>query len=181
MEPKDKERFIDEWLDAALKKRGTGEPRPGLENRILAAVRAERERIPVQTWSWRPVCVTLAAILLIGIVTFLRRTPEKVGTTSVASHVSSPVVKSPERGAAFSAVTPRLRASAVRRASGIPRLEQFPSPQPLSEQEKILASYIQRFPREAVLVAQAQTQLLKQEMIEQEISSAGEGSQEQNP
>jgi hypothetical protein len=49
-------------------------------------------------------------------------------------------------------------------------LEQFPSPQPLSAQEEILTRYIQQFPREAGLVAQAQTQLSKQEMIEQETS-----------
>jgi hypothetical protein len=40
-----------------------------------------------------------------------------------------------------------------------PKSEQFPSPQPLSEQEKLLASYVERFPEHAVLVARAQAQL----------------------
>ena len=180
MEPKDKERFIDEWVDVALRQRGAVEPRPGLENRVLAALKAERERIPAQTWSWRPVWITLAAILLIGAVASLRRTTDKVGSTSLASHVAAP--PAPQRSTyTSSAVTRGPRAGAVRRVNTTPRLEQFPSPQPLSEQEKILVSYIQQFPREAVLVAQAQTQLSKQEMIEQQNPSARENSQEQNP
>ncbi|HXZ42292.1 MAG TPA: hypothetical protein VEG68_16220 [Terriglobales bacterium] len=179
MEPKDKERFIDEWVDVALRQRGAVEPRPGLENRVLAALKAERERIPAQTWNWRPVWITLAAMLLIGAVAFLRRTTDKVGSTSVASHVT-PLLSSEASTHTSSAVTRGPRAGAVRRVSATPRLEQFPSPQPLSEQERILVSYIQQFPREAVLVAQAQTQLLKQEMIEQQNSPARENSQE-NP
>jgi hypothetical protein len=48
------------------------------------------------------------------------------------------------------------------------RREQFPTPQPLSQQEAMLARYIEQFPREASLMAQAQTQLTRQEMIERE-------------
>jgi hypothetical protein len=179
MEPKDKDRFIDEWLDAALKQRGAAEPRPGLENRVLAAVKAERERVDSQTWTWRPVWLSVAAILLIGIVTTLSRAPGKKGPASVESNVTVPAAsKSPERGTATStALLRKSRPGALRRASAIPRSEQFPSPQPLSEQEQILARYIERFPREAMLVAQAQTQLSKQEMIEQETQSPTE----QNP
>ncbi|HYA26325.1 MAG TPA: hypothetical protein VEF05_19350 [Terriglobales bacterium] len=165
MEPKDQERFLDEWLERALKQRGKAEARPGLENRILASIRAERERVPMRTWAWRPVWVSLAAILLMGVIVSLRRTPDRAAPRSVASVVVSPVVSnSPEHSVA--AVVQKPRAHSIRRST--PRQEQFPSPQPLSEQEEILARYIEQFPREAVLVAQAQTQLSKQEMIEQE-------------
>jgi hypothetical protein len=167
MEPKDREHFIDEWLEGALKQRGMAEVRPGLEIRILASLKAERERAPMPAWSWRPVWVGLATILLIAGAALLRRTNEIV--PPVASHVSAPAVsKSVEHRVAASARKPLTLST--RKSNTAPRLEQFPSPQPLSEQEEILARYLQQFPREAGLVAQAQTQLSKQEMIEQETS-----------
>jgi hypothetical protein len=167
MEPKDRERFIDEWLARALQERGAGEPRPGLENRILASLKAERERVPVRTWAWRPLWVSVAAILLIGVIGSLRRTPERAAPISVVSVGGGPAV-SKLQGSSVAVAVQKPRVHLIRRS--IPRREQFPSPQPLSEQEEILARYIQQFPREAVLVAQAQTLLSKQEMIEQEMS-----------
>jgi hypothetical protein len=167
MDPKDREHFIDEWLERALKRRGTAEPRPGLENRILAGLKGERERITISIWSWRPVWVSLAVILVVGVIVSLRRSPENIGSISTI-HISGTVVsKSPEHVAA---VARKSRTRSILKSNTGPRLEQFPSPQPLSQQEKILARYIQQFPREAVLVAQAQTQLTKQEMIERETS-----------
>jgi hypothetical protein len=47
-----------------------------------------------------------------------------------------------------------------------PMLEQFPSPTPLNEQEKMLARYVEEFPQKAVLVARAQTDLQKQNQRE---------------
>ncbi len=51
-------------------------------------------------------------------------------------------------------------------ASASPRLDQFPSPRPLSEQEKILLDYVGRFPDEAARVADAQTALAQREELE---------------
>lgn len=169
MEAKEWEQFADEWLERALKQRGTAEPRPGLETRILASIQAERARVLRQTWAWRPVWLSVAAVLLIAVIVLVRRTPEKISSLSVANHVGSPSVsKSPGHGAV--AAVRKSPTHASRQSDSAPRLEQFPSPQPLSEQEEILARYLQQFPREAALVAQAQTQLSKQEMMEQEIS-----------
>jgi hypothetical protein len=38
------------------------------------------------------------------------------------------------------------------------RRDQFPSPRPLSEEEKLLVRYVQNFPRDAVMIAQAQAE-----------------------
>ena len=62
----EKERFIDEWLDRTLTQYGQAEPRPGLENRVLAAVRAERVRARPLRWRWQPVLAALSAGLLIA-------------------------------------------------------------------------------------------------------------------
>jgi hypothetical protein len=48
-----------------------------------------------------------------------------------------------------------------------PKLDQFPSPQPLSEQEKILASYVQEYPENAVLLARARTEALRKDQLEE--------------
>jgi hypothetical protein len=51
-----------------------------------------------------------------------------------------------------------------------PKLDQFPSPQPLSEQELALARYVHDFPREATLIALAQAEHEKE--IQQEMEDA---------
>jgi hypothetical protein len=167
MELKDRDHLIDEWLEGALERSGRAEPRPGLDNRILASLNAERERVRVRDWSWWPAWAGVAAILLIAGVALFTKTQRL--EPRLMSHVTPPLVsKSLEPRVMPSAR--KLPVHATRRQKAAPRLEQFPSPQPLSEQEQILTRYIQQFPREAVLVAQAQTQLSKQEMMEQDTS-----------
>jgi hypothetical protein len=48
-----------------------------------------------------------------------------------------------------------------------PRLEQFPSPQPLSEQEKILENYLANYPEHALLIAEARARALRQDAAEE--------------
>jgi hypothetical protein len=60
-----------------------------------------------------------------------------------------------------------------------PKLDQFPSPQPLSEQEKILANYVARFHDEALLVARARSESLQRDREEdmRQAESGGDSSQ----
>ncbi|MGA8301013.1 MAG: hypothetical protein WCB53_03025 [Terriglobales bacterium] len=58
-----------------------------------------------------------------------------------------------------------------------PKLDQFPSPRPLSEQEQILMSYVARYPESAALVAQARTEELEQDRKKEELEAA-QGSSE---
>jgi hypothetical protein len=48
----------------------------------------------------------------------------------------------------------------------MPKLDQFPSPQPLSEQEKILAAYVAKYPEDALLLAQARAEALRRDALE---------------
>ncbi|MGD0417120.1 MAG: hypothetical protein ABSA80_17310 [Terriglobales bacterium] len=59
--------------------------------------------------------------------------------------------------------------------AGTPKLAQFPSPQPLSEQERILASYVALYPETAALVAQARAEALQRDR-EEEAAEAATGS-----
>ena len=59
------------------------------------------------------------------------------------------------------------RAHAAAVAEAHPKLDQFPSPQPLSEQEKILVSYVEDYPDYAVLVARLRTEALRRDELEE--------------
>jgi hypothetical protein len=56
-----------------------------------------------------------------------------------------------------------------------PKLDQFPSPQALSEQEKILAGYVTEYPEHAAVIAQARMNDLRQEETEKMRESATDG------
>lgn len=195
MEPNEKERSLDEWLDAGLRQYGQAEPRLGLETRILARVRAERENAPTRRWLWWPALAGLTAILLIGVGVFLVKSKDSGVQSPLAKGSQAPLEqKAPEPSQAKG--SPIQQASS-RRIRTIPRparshvaepvlarLDQFPSPQPLSEQEVILARYLEQFPREAGLMAQAQTQLTRQEVLERETQLGSEippDFEQQNP
>jgi hypothetical protein len=47
-----------------------------------------------------------------------------------------------------------------------PKMEQFPAPSPLTDQEKMLARYVRNFPERAALMARAQTELRKRDELE---------------
>ena len=177
MKPNEKERFLDEWLDTALPQYGQAEPRLGLENRVLARVRAEQERMAARKRQWWPVLAAVSAILVIALGVVLASL--KSYLSPIAQRNSAPVEQkaSQPNQAKYSHIQ---EASARTIRAGIPRshpfhlggsargrLEQFPSPQPLSEQEAILARYVEQFPQHAGLMAQAQTQLTQEEMLEQ--------------
>ena len=190
MEPNDKKRSIDwlndDWLDAALRQYGQAEPRPGLENRVLAAVRAEREHRTSHKWPAWAALAAVTAILLIGAGVFLSNPRTGRVSAPLAKENQSPLERNaPAQSQAEGAQIEELAGRRIR--SGVPRTrphhvlesatarsEQFPSPEPLSAQEIILARYVEQFPHEADLMARAQTELTRQEMMEQQIPIASQ-------
>jgi hypothetical protein len=57
-----------------------------------------------------------------------------------------------------------------------PKLDVFPSPLPLSEQEKILAIYVAQYPQHAALVAEARMDALRQQEEERRRTVSGQDS-----
>lgn len=163
----------DRWLDDALAQYGRSEPRPGLEMRVLASLQAEKARREAERpWWWAAgmVAAASAVVVMAGAMLWFGRgdRAQRPALTSIAAHgertgVASesapPVVKNalkegPRR--------PIHRAPLTQQAAA-PRLEQFPTPAPLSDQERLLARYVKDFPEKATLVAQIQTDLHKQD------------------
>ncbi len=159
---------LDRILDAALEKYAAAEPREGLEGRVLANLRAERTRVPDRAW-WG-VMAALAAIVIVT-VTFAWRS----GKPSHPVVANRPPITTPNlehsrprvaSGAGQNDAHPHASSQATGRAphrvrreviaAVNPKLDQFPSRQPLSVQELALARYVSEFPQEATLIARAQ-------------------------
>lgn len=167
---------LDRALDAALAKYAA-EPRAGLEERVLANLRAETARESVRAWWQWSVLAALAAAAVIAVALSWRTgshraTPVAV-TTPATQAASTQVARSGEQsGVRLKAArgtrrTPKHHAAVVVPVAAPPRLDQFPSPQPLSEQEKLLRAFVAENPERAVLIARARSEQLRQDELEE--------------
>jgi hypothetical protein len=171
---------LDRALDAALAKYAAIEPRAGLEERVLANLHAEHIRRIDHAW-WRWGLGTMAVAVLVLTVAWVWRSG-RPAQPRIANE--RPVAKQdlPKSGAQVAgqdgnAVRPRpphpLRSTSAHPAhsavvvSDGPKLDQFPSPQPLSDQEKILANYVSEYPEHAALIAQARMEMLQRDQEEE--------------
>jgi hypothetical protein len=167
---------VDDLLDEALKNYGSVEPRTGLEQRVLARLRAEREDL-VRRWRWWPVAaVAAASVLAVGVL--LREEPVSRPTTTTSATAPSPAreeaalggstrkaARTGHRWKGHTGNSPIVASAATAKNNMIPKREQFPSPTPLSRQEQMLADCVAEHRDRAVLVARAQTALLKLERL----------------
>jgi hypothetical protein len=181
MDPIDHKNNVETWLESALGQYSKAEPRAGLEGRILANLQAERRRLAERKRWWWASAGSLAAAAVIALVAWLgysanTRNPNKASTTarvdagSGTGPVVSPKIHTPT--SAQDCVVTGLCPVQARRSGGpkhqsaTPRLDQFPAPTPLSDQEKLLARYVEQFPQRAALIARAQTDLRQQTELE---------------
>jgi hypothetical protein len=182
MRNEDNDQSAERWLDAALKQYGEAEPRRGLENRVLAHLQAERERLTLRTWWWRPVAAAVTIAVLVGGALLLERKPDVTTVTisnqpPVTAGKSEPARPIASRAGSHTAIKGRVRPEPNRNVAqpfSVPRLEQFPAPAPLSEQEEMLARYVRERRQEAAMVARSRAELLKEE-LEQFMQSSSDG------
>jgi hypothetical protein len=173
---------LDLQLDAALAKYAAVEPRAGLEERVLASLRTERRRSPAHGW-WHWVALAgVAGVLLVALTLWrsgelrrekVARRPENPTQDSVSNGTEAATNGGPEQKiqASHQAVVTKRAAHSRRQAPSVvasgPKLDHFPSPRPLSEQEKILQDYVARYPGHAALIAQARAEALRQDLAEE--------------
>jgi hypothetical protein len=172
MRDKDQNPFTERWLDVALREYGEAEPRPGLENRVLANLHTEQARLILRPWYWRPgVAAVMVAVFVIGAL-LLGRRPDATRTT-ISNRPSIALGNTEPERPIVSAVRPHVALKQPGRSrpgghtahsSSVPRLEQFPAPAPLSKQEEMLARYVRERRQEAAMVARVRAELLKQEL-----------------
>jgi len=171
---------LDRLLDAALKQYAAVQPRAGLEDRVLAHLRSQGGRAPSHHWwQWGIAAVAMAAVALIIAIAWR---PWPAPQPDLAQHPSVSVPgrpgstpelhgsRAPEQRVATARPKHRLHHAAVAQvAEGAPKLDQFPSPQPLSQEELVLARYAMEFPAEATLIAKAQDEYERE--VQREMSS----------
>lgn len=161
---------LDDELDLALAKYAAVKPRTGLEERILANIRAERAHVPDRAWWHWGLAAAVAAVLVVAMAWRLGKPSHSV----VVSHPSAATQVLKEPGTQDAANGQRsgphpLGPSPAQKTTAIhahppvamaaeARLDRFPSPQPLSEQELALARYVSEFPQEATLIARTQAE-----------------------
>ena len=175
------EHEMDRWIDEAVSLYGKAEPRPGLEQRVLARLaEARRESSRTRRW-WSALAFSAAAILALVMVWQTRTEPTHIPAKPVAKVATTQ--RTEERTAGnkrlFDENTTRVGrplatvrnrsnrlALAVAATQNAPRLKRFPAPQSLSEQEQLLVRFVQEFPQKAALMARAQTEFRKQDELE---------------
>ncbi len=177
-------------LQATLAKFAAVEARIGLEERILTTLRVEQKRAAQPLW-WRwPVVAALAGVIVVSLsVTLLsgkrarstaahRPAPtysNEHPVTQVVNSNGSPI-RSHETGQGTRLKPhPDIRPAAV--VAATPKLDEFPSPQPLSEQEIILTRYVTNYPEHAALMARARSEELRRDQVEEMGQPTDENSQ----
>lgn len=170
---------LDDHLDAALARYTTVEPRAGLEDRILAHLNAERRRPAGVAWcQWTGVAATAIAIVIVALLVWRAGKPLRDRAVHHSprpqQEIKQPiVVKNSETTP--SGTEPRRNQRPRRHAARTPvlvatepKLDQFPSPQPLTEAERMLADYVGRYHDEAVLIARAREEQLQRDRMEED-------------
>ena len=160
---KDKQMQIDEMLDSMLANYSAAEPRPGLETRILANLRETPEKQTAQGWwnfKWLWAGMVAAAIIVAAVLISGRRRIEPpthvaVKTTQPAPQPENSVARADcakGNGSDFIGANHRRLQRQQNAALALSeRPAVFPTPTPLSEQEKLLLSYLAGTPREEVI------------------------------
>jgi len=175
---KDKQMQIDEVLDSLLASYSSVEPRPGLETRIMATLRDGESREASRGWwnfKWVWAGAVLATLIVAGVLvrgkrhvappprTVVQTTPAAVQQPLVKqSNAQQPGVQQPtvQSSVPTFGVTPAVR-HRHKTLAPVPqqnatlawnqRPTVFPTPTPLSEQERLLLSYYSHTPREEVI------------------------------
>jgi hypothetical protein len=184
-------------LETALAQYASVEPRSGLEQRVLAKLRGERgaARGGWSRWWLAAAGAFAVAVAMAGAGVVLWNARDR-GTTAVGTGSSSQIGAVQTGGAvqhpaiAVEKSGERARSTLGERASRVhrprppvavvavqPKLEQFPSPRPLSEQEKLLASYVERYPETAELVAKARAAASLRDSLEEAAEASKRSSE----
>jgi hypothetical protein len=157
----EREKLVDEILDQALANYSQAEPRMGLEGRVLARLEEEKTA-GARAWWWKWAWAPVAAALLIAGGLYLAR--PKTGTPStVAVRPTPPVtIPAPATQPPVAQVAAQVKPRVGRTPQPRPALAfaaakqpQFPAPQALGEQERLLLAYVRLQPQAAAQQAKA--------------------------
>jgi hypothetical protein len=157
---------LDLLLDAALKTYADSEKSPNLEQRILARIAAEPSVAPRTRWLPWVIALPLAACLLV-LVLFMSPQHREPSQTATPFAPSSPLATLPAAPLPAKVHSSRTRSPLhsappillAGRDVPLPKLDVFPTPQPLTAEERALVVIATQTPvplRRALVEAQSQ-------------------------
>lgn len=157
MAEQEKDKQLDELLDSMLSRYAAEEPRPGLETRVLARIAEAHRPVKANVWRWLWLgagAAGIAAAVIAFLISSYSRPQQVAPTMSQAQQQPSAAqarLKNPESNRAPVPVG-GIRKRSIHRARVVDvRQEVFPSPEPLSEQEKLMLRYLSATPRQELL------------------------------
>ena len=160
---------LDRMIDAGLST--YGEPRAGLDKRVLAAVAVARIPHTPRLSNWRvwALGVPAAACILIGLFVAMRfvttphahevQTAHATAATAARNAVPFAAAGALRHHATHASVRVSIHAHAPAHAQSLPKREVFPTPQPLSPEMQALVTYLAEAPekeRQKLVEFQAQ-------------------------
>lgn len=137
-EPRD---ALDRLLDEGLASYAAEEPRTGLEQRVLHRVRAEGAR---PRWLFLRWALPAAALACVVAGVMLRTQPAPAPERQVASQIPPPEVPAAVPAPEEPAAPPRQRPA----RPSLPKLAVFPTPMPLTPEERALTRVVVSAPEE---------------------------------
>lgn len=151
MEDKSKDQFVAELLEASLRRYRSEEPRAGLEGRILTHVLSSDHSARRWTWVWALGAATAGVLVIFALLQIPQHpAPAPSQEQVVVERTAPPAIPSPPTQSTSpkpSLRTARLSGMPARGAVAQPsRPAQFPTPAPLSEEERLLLVYAAQSP-----------------------------------
>jgi len=154
MADQNKEKQLDDLLNSLLSHYASAEPRPGLETRVLTTIRQARSAREVRWmglgWWWAVGAATVAMTAAVIAFSFYggRSHPAKKQIQRAAQQRTIPAPKGdfglgPAIGRSVKHPRRQVHLAEVKK-------EVFPTPAPLSQQEKLLLRYLAGTPRQEV-------------------------------
>jgi hypothetical protein len=134
---------LDKILDGALSSYSQEEPRPGLEGRVLNRIRAARARRRFSWLHWVMAIPAFACLVLA--VTFWSTQDSKPRPSKSAPLVPTAAPPLPIAPGVVQTTVTRRRPKHLR----MPKREQFPTPAPLTAEERALLVFVARSPKQA--------------------------------
>lgn len=160
MADQEKDKQID-MLDSLLASYSSAEPRPGMETRILANLREAEKKAPQGWWDFKWLWAAVAAVAIVIAVVLIggrnRTTPPANVIVKANQPASQPEIQP------LAPIVRRETAKIHRHKPSTPAMPQnatlalsqrpavFPTPTPLSEQERMMFTYLENTPHEIVI------------------------------
>lgn len=136
---------LDRRIDNALAGYSGAEPLAGIEERVLRRVRVATRR---RAFGWAAaIAVAAAMVVTVSVV----RVPRVVGSKSHnIAHVETAVPPQPMPVAEKPLILPKPRGrTRVPQREPLPKMKQFPTPAPMTAEERALVAFVRRYPKEA--------------------------------